>query len=142
MSDVSTGSPKSGEGRLVDLDERTALALRAWRQRQREERLAAGSQWVESSSVFTDEFGRPLHPHAVFGYFERAVRDSGLPPLNFHGLRHSHATVLLQAGVPVRVVAERLGHADPAMTLRVYQHAVPGMQRQEATRAAEIVFGR
>jgi integrase len=90
--------------------------------------------------VFTDELGRPMHPHAVFGYFERAVRDSGLPPLNFHGLRHSHATVLLQAGVPVRVVAERLGHADPAMTLRVYQHVVPGMQCDAAARAADVIF--
>lgn len=139
--DVSTGTPKSGEGRLIDLDERTASALRAWRKIQKEERLVAGPEWAESSWVFTDEFGRPMHPHAVFGYFERAVRDSGLPALNFHGLRHSHATVLLQAAVPVRVVAERLGHSDPAMTLRVYQHVVPGMQRQAATRAAEIVFG-
>lgn len=138
---VSSGTPKSGEGRLVDLDERTIATLRFWRKRQREERLAAGSEWVDSPSVFTDEFGRPLHPHAVFGYFERAARDSGLPLLNFHGLRHSHATVLLQAGVPVRVVAERLGHADPAMTLRVYQHVVPGMQRQAAARAADIIFG-
>lgn len=111
---VSTGTPKSGEGRLIDLDGRTVTVLRAWRKRQREERLAAGSGWI--GSVFTDEFGHPLHPHAVFGYFERAVRDTGLPVLNFHGLRHSHATVLLRAGVPVRVVAERLGHADPAMT--------------------------
>jgi len=139
--EVSTGTPKSGDGRLIDLDERTALTLRAWRKLQREERSAAGSEWAGSFAVFTDGLGRPMHPHAVFGYFERAVRDSGLPALNFHGLRHSHATVLLQAGVPVRVVAERLGHADPAMTLRVYQHVVPGMQRQAATRAAEIVFG-
>ncbi|MEW6475236.1 MAG: tyrosine-type recombinase/integrase [Actinomycetota bacterium] len=90
--------------------------------------------------MFIDEFGRRLHPHSVFGDFERAVRDSGLPVLNFHGLRHSHATVL-QAGTPVRIVAERLGHADPAMTLRVYQHVVPGMRRQAARRAAEIIFG-
>ena len=61
--------------------------------------------------------------------------------LTFHGLRHSHATVLLRAGVPVRVFAERLGHVDPAMTLRVYQHVVPGMQRDAEARAAEIVFG-
>lgn len=138
---VSTGTPKSGEGRMIDLDERTVSALRTWRKQQREERLQAGSGWVDSAQVFTDDFGRPIHPDAVFGYFERAVRNSGLPMLNFHGLRHSHATVLLQAGVAVRVVAERLGHADPAMTLRVYQHVVPGMQRQAATRAADIIFG-
>jgi integrase len=105
------------------------------------ERLAACSEWADSASVFTDDLGRPLHPHAVFGHFERSARNSGLPVLNFHGLRHSHATVLLQAGVPVRVVAERLGHADPAMTLRVYQHVVPGMQRHAADRAADIIFG-
>ncbi|MGH8990638.1 MAG: tyrosine-type recombinase/integrase [Acidimicrobiia bacterium] len=139
--EVATGTPKSGEGRRIDLDDRTVTALKGWRRLQREERLRVGAEWVDSSYVFTDEFGKAMHPHSVAGYFDRAVRESGLPSLNFHGLRHSHATVLLRAGVPVRVVAERLGHADPAMTLRVYQHVVPGMQRDAAARAAEIVFG-
>lgn len=139
--EVATGTPKSGEGRHIDLDERTRSALKAWRRLQREERLRVGGEWVDSGYVFTDEFGRAMHPHSAAGYFDRAVRASGLPALNFHGLRHSHATVLLKAAVPVRVVAERLGHADPAMTLRVYQHVLPGMQRDAAARAAEIVFG-
>lgn len=45
-----------------------------------------------------------------------------------HDLRHTHASLLLQAGVPVKVVRERLGHASPGFTLNVYQHVIPGMQ--------------
>ncbi|MEV6154269.1 tyrosine-type recombinase/integrase [Nonomuraea sp. NPDC052129] len=57
-----------------------------------------------------------------------------LPVIRLHDLRHVHATVLLLAGVPVHVVAARLGHADPAITLRVYAHVI----RSAETAAADI----
>src|SRR5690606_35536416 len=56
----------------------------------------------------------------------------GLPRIRFHDLRHTHATMLLRAGVPVKVVSERLGHASPGFTLNVYQHVLPGMQAEAA----------
>ena len=49
-----------------------------------------------------------------------------------HDLRHTHATLLLKAGVPLKVVSERLGHSSPAFTMTVYQHVLPGMQRAAA----------
>jgi integrase len=57
-----------------------------------------------------------------------------LPPMRLHDLRHVHATLLLKAGVPVHVVAARLGHADPAITLRVYAHVL----RDQAVEVAQI----
>ncbi|GAB3960101.1 hypothetical protein GCM10029978_008510 [Actinoallomurus acanthiterrae] len=57
-----------------------------------------------------------------------------LPYARLHDLRHIHATTLLLAGVPVHVVAARLGHADPAITLRVYAHVV----RSAETAAADV----
>ena len=47
---------------------------------------------------------------------------------DFHDLRHTHATLLLKAGVPIKVVSERLGHSTPAFTMATYQHVLPGMQ--------------
>src|SRR5437870_7551013 len=66
---------------------------------------------------------------------------SSYPVISFHDLRHTHATLLLRAGVPVKVVSERLGHANPAFTLTVYQHVIPGMQEEAATLFAELIFG-
>ncbi|MFC4118506.1 tyrosine-type recombinase/integrase [Nonomuraea zeae] len=56
-----------------------------------------------------------------------------------HDLRHTHATILIAGGKPLKMVAERLGHADPAITLRVYAHVMPGNQREAADWFAALV---
>ena len=63
------------------------------------------------------------------------------PAIRLHDLRHSHATILLTAGVPVHVVSQRLGHASPVITLQVYAHVVPGSQRDAADLFARIIAG-
>ena len=72
---------------------------------------------------------------------EGHVTRSALPRIRLHDLRHSHASVLLKEGVPLKVVSERLGHANPAFTLSVYQHLLPGMQADAAKAFAAAVFG-
>ncbi|MGO9582345.1 MAG: tyrosine-type recombinase/integrase [Acidimicrobiales bacterium] len=56
-----------------------------------------------------------------------------------HDLRHTHATLLLKAGIPIKVVSERLGHATPAFTMSTYQHVLPGMQAEAARTFAAIL---
>jgi integrase len=63
-----------------------------------------------------------------------------LPKIRLHDLRHTHATLALQAGVHPKVVSERFGHATVAITLDTYSHAIPAMQEEAATRIAELVF--
>jgi integrase len=58
-----------------------------------------------------------------------------------HDLRHSHASLLLAAGVPVKVVSERLGHATVTITMEIYQHVMPGMQAEAAAKFAALVGG-
>jgi integrase len=60
--------------------------------------------------------------------FRKLLQNAGLPPMHFHDLRHSAATILLAQGVNVKVVSELLGHSDIAITLRVYGHLLPSMQ--------------
>jgi integrase len=64
-----------------------------------------------------------------------------LPAIRLHDLRHTHATLLLADGVPVKVVSERLGHANATIMLTVYQHVHPGMGRQAADRFAALLGG-
>lgn len=147
------GTPKSGRERTVALDPETLAVLREHRGRQRAEQEIAGDAWLGGDHVFTTGLGRPVPPDTVTNLMSVLIRQYNepaipgtrrtprqelprplkpLPPARLHDLRHVHATLLLTAGVPVHVVAERLGHADPAITLRVYAHVI----RQDADEVA------
>ena len=112
--------------RSIDLDATTLAVLAGWQAFQSAEFAATGidhaDQWV-----FTDGDGEPIHPHAVYQTFARIVRNAGLAHMRFHDLRHTHGSLLLKEGVPVKVVSERLGHAHIAHTIQTYQHLLPGM---------------
>ncbi len=132
--------------------------LRKHRRQQVADRLLAGDAWQELGYVFTTGLGRPVPPDTVTNLMSVLIRQynepaipggrgrprqelprpaNALPSARLHDLRHVHATTLLLAGVPVHVVAERLGHADPAITLRVYAHVI--RQRAEGV-AAKFVL--
>jgi integrase len=112
----------------------TVTVLRDHRRQQAEERLAAGSAWTDTGGlVFVTRWGEPLYPDTVTALMttlinrhNKPIKPSAEPLLHarLHDLRHLHATTLLLAGVPVHVVAARLGHADPAVTLRGYSHVL------------------
>jgi integrase len=82
--------------------------------------------------MFTTTSGAPVHPHAISQTFGRIVRRAPVPVIRLHDLRHTHGTLLIAAGVPAKVVAERLGHAWFAFTVETYQHVLPGMQADAA----------
>jgi len=120
----------SNSRRAVDLDSTTLKVLKAWRDWQRAEQGAAG---IESDGwVFTSTDGGPVHPHSISQTFERIASRAGVPRIRLHDIRHTHGTLLIKAGVPVKVVSERLGHGNPAFTIDTYQHVLPGMQAEAA----------
>jgi integrase len=134
--------PKTARGeRRVALDPGTVASLRVHRKAQAAERLAAGPAWTHSDLVFSHQDGAPLHPEYVRRLFDRHLQQAGLPRIRFHDLRHTHATLALQAGVHPKVVSERLGHATVALTLDVYSHAIPAMQQDAAATVAHLVSG-
>ena len=137
ISDVKTDMSR----RTVDLDPRTITVLKVWRKTQLEERLALGARPRDDSLVFANPDGTPIHPDSYSQSFERLVAAAHVQRIRLHDLRHTHATILLKAGVPAKVVSERLGHANVAFTMSVYQHILPGMQADAAHIFAKIVFG-
>jgi len=128
------GTTKGGRSRTLSIDSETVAILREHRRQQAAERLSAGSAWNDSGGlVFTNRWGEPLYPDTVSALMTKLISAHNrsatppatpLPHARLHELRHLHATTLLLAGVPVHVVAARLGHADPAVTLRVYSHVL------------------
>src|SRR5690606_28472774 len=101
--------------------------------------LAASGADNDHGLVFTRADGKALHPHTVSQAFERAQRRLDLSPIRFHDLRHTHASLLLRDRVPIKVVSERLGHANPAFTMTTYQHVIPGMQEDAAAAFGQLL---
>lgn len=126
---------KGGRSRVVSIDGTTVEVMREHRKAQVEEQLALGSFWRGNDDlVFRAADGSALFPDTVTSLMRRLVTKAALPAARLHDLRHLHATTLLLAGVPVHVVAARLGHADPAITLRVYAHVL----REQAAGVADV----
>jgi integrase len=134
--------PKAKKGRRsVPLAPATVAALRAHHRRQLEERLAWGSDYRANDLVFCKSNGEPEHPDRVSDRWDVLVRRSGLPRLCLHDLRHTWATIALQAGVHPKVVQEILGHSSIAITLDIYSSFIPAMGSDATAKVADLVFG-
>jgi len=136
---ITESTPKTHQARTIDLDPGTAEQLRAHLERQPKEKEAWGPGYRDSDLVFRREDGSPVHPQLFSQQFEREIRRAGLPQIRLHDVRHTHATIALRAGVPIKVISERLGHEDPAFTMKQYAHVIPGMQAEAAELIAALV---
>jgi len=126
---------------VVALDPQTVGVLTAQAARQLAEQ-AESESWDDTGLVFTDKDGQALHPWLVSRCFRAAVKEAMLPDIRLHDLRHTHATLALQAGIHPKVISERLGHATVSITLDTYSHAIPAMQEDAAALIAHLVFAK
>lgn len=83
-----------------------------------------GELWTDSNRLFVQSDGKPMHPSTISKWFVKFVKDIGLPVINFHGLRHTNATLLISQNIDVAVVAARLGHAQITTTFNFYVHPI------------------
>lgn len=134
---VESSTKTNKSRRRIALDGGTVAVLRAHQERQSAERQHAGKLWSDSGLVFTREDGTALHPDRFTHLFTRLIRKAGLSPIRLHDLRHTYATLALEAGVHPKIVSERLGHATTGITLDLYSHVTPSMDEQ----AAETIAG-
>ena len=134
------GAPKTDSGaRTVSLDQGTAEVLRRWRRIQEDEMRVPGDRWAETGYVFTREDGTPVHPDLASDGFQRLLRTARLPPIRLHDLRHTAASLALQAGVPMKVVSEQLGHSSLAITADTYTSILPGVAKAAAEAVAAVM---
>jgi integrase len=130
---------KTHAARRIAIDSETLDALDRRRERAQELAEACRLAFNPDGYVFTSEpdGSRPLHPDTITGGFQRLCQRAGLDGVRLHDLRHLDATQLLAAGVPVRTVSGRLGHANAATTLNVYPHFLEASDRE----ATEVIAG-
>jgi len=125
--------PKSSRSRRrIALSPSLALLLRQYKAEQQSQKILAGKPLADSDLVFSHSDGSPLDPGVVSHTFVKVLGKAGLPHIRFHALRHTHATLLLKAGVHPKIVSERLGHANIVITLDTYSHVLPGLQERAA----------
>jgi len=134
--------PKSAMSRRqIRLPGSVVTALDEHCDEQQRIRRELGMSWTESDFIFGQSLGNPRDERSVQRGFDRVLRRAGLPRLRFHDLRHTHASLLLAAGVHPKVVSERLGHGSVSFTLDIYSHLMPGVQDEAMTRFEALLGG-
>jgi integrase len=113
--------------------------LKAHRIKQAAERLATGPAWVDSGFVFTNPDGSRLHPHHVTDQFQWLAYTAGLPPIRLHDLRHGAASLMLAAGLDVKIVQETLGHTSSTFTRDTYTSVYPEVAKAAAEQTAALI---
>lgn len=138
------GPPKNRKPRTIDLSQETLGLLKKQKAAQAEVKLLAGNTYQDHGLIFAYDqppFGMPLSANNIGQReFLRLVTTAQVRPITFHGLRHTAATLMLKEGIPIKVVSERLGHKKVTITLEIYAHALPSMQREAATKLGAL-FG-
>lgn len=135
--------PKSRSSyRTVTLPPPVVRLLRVRRARQAELRLRLGEAWRDRwNLVFTDDLGQPIPGETVTHAFQAALTAAGLPKFRFHDLRHSAATFLIAAGIPLKHVSELLGHSTITITADIYGHLLDESNREAGEAIGRTLFG-
>jgi integrase len=145
LSQVSAGrseiasTKRERSNRTVILPPMLVSTLAEHRQRQREEILRRGPTYRRAGLMFANSTGTPLQHTRIYKRWKALLEKAGLPPVRLYDARHTHATCLLAEGVNAKLVQERLGHASVALTLNIYSHVLPTMQREVADRVEQML---
>jgi integrase len=126
--------------RTIKLPSSLAPELERHRKEQLEQRLKLGLGG-RPDLIFTSPLRKMLHPDSFSEAFVNKVAEIEIKPITFHGLRHTHITLLLRSGVPVHVVSARAGHAKASITLDTYSHLLGG-EDNDAAKQAEAILQR
>lgn len=136
---VQTKAPKSSAGiRDITFGAQVQEALKQAKKQYALSKLAKGRDFNDSGIVVCQEDGTPFRPESMTRKWRRFLEAHNLKDIRFHDLRHSCATALLEAGVDPKTVQTRLGHADISMTLNIYAHCTPAMDRNAAQKLDEL----
>jgi integrase len=125
--------------RIISLDLFTIAALRKYVGMLDKERTAFGSSYPDHGKLMVFEDGRPLHPDTITRGFNRLVDRAGVRRIRLHDIRHTYATLARDLGVNGKIVTDRLGHANEAVTQQIYTHPSTGQDRAAAEMIASLI---
>jgi integrase len=133
--------PKSAKSRrTIALPPSVALLLKGHQEKQKLDRAMLGMAWSNDDLVFGTLEGKPRFPDTITKAWQRVAAEAGVKVIRFHDARHTHASIMLKQGIHPKIVQERLGHASIEMTLDIYSHVTPGLQKAAAARFDDLIM--
>ena len=133
-------TPKTQKGvRFVVLPQDALAVLEGHRKQQEAERAFLGSAWLGGGFMFTHEDGRPFPPGTLHKLWLRLQADAKVPTVRLHDLRHLHVSLLVKQGFDPRAIADRVGHTDPAFTMRRYAHMFEEQRQAAAMNLTDLL---
>ena len=138
---IYTKDPKTEtSNRTISIPESIIKLLKEYKRKQLEQKLLIGDKWIDTNRLFIQWNGKPMHPDTVSKWFRNFLEVKNLPYITFHGLRHTHATLLIAQGLDVRTVSNRLGHAQTSTTLNIYAHSFAKMDREASDKLDNLLY--
>ncbi len=128
---VFTKVPKTESSiREIAIPEFIIFLLEEYKLWYEEQKSIYGELWTNSDRLFVQADGKPMHPSTISKWFVKYVGQIGLPVINFHGLRHTNASLLVAQNIDIAVISARLGHAQISTTLDFYVHPLLSHNRK------------
>ncbi|MBQ6459002.1 MAG: site-specific integrase [Exiguobacterium sp.] len=137
---INTGAKTKSSLRNITLPEETINLLIKHKKAIQSEKRLADILYNDNDLVVCTNVGTPCSPRNLLRTFYSITKQSSVPRIRFHDLRHTHATLLLEQGTHPKVVSERLGHSNVRITLDTYSHVLPTMQVETANKLNSLLF--
>lgn len=131
--EIQESTKTASSRRVIELSDTVVHLLKKHKTKQAEQRLKLGTGYQNMNLVNASLVGTPINPKNLRRNFYNLIKKASVPQIRFHDLRHTHASLMLQLGVNVKVISERLGHASTKITLDRYSHSLPTMQKEATT---------
>lgn len=126
--------------RSISLPGEIIPLLKEYKAWQNEERLKCGDKWIDNNRLFTQWNGTPMYPYTPTAWFSKFIERKGLPTLTFHGLRHTHITLLIgEVGADMKEVSSRAGHKKTSTTVDIYAHSLQNVDRKVADKFGKLL---
>jgi integrase len=136
-----TKDPKTETSkRLITMPKEIMDLLKNYKKEQNIEKLKKGSLWTDTGYIFTQWNGKPMYPYTFSEWFPKFLKKHGLRHITFHQLRHTSATLLINAGENIRAISARLGHSNTSTTMNIYAHALKSADKDAADKIANYLF--
>lgn len=124
-------TPKTSSSiRFIKIGKNFLKEMKEWKSYQNKMKMALRTTYKDEDYIFSTQTGKPIYPRSMTTDFNKMIKEANVPKIRFHDLRHTHATICLEAGMSIKEVQERLGHSSIKTTGDVYAHVTKNMKEK------------